>query len=415
MKIALTIPTGRPRVKQVINAFVDNATFHGYNPKDFSVYLSIDTYFNKKRTRDFQLGKRLESNLGNVQYISPIDRRILAKEIIEQTQADPLIVNDLFSGRGYSRQRNSALLYALKEGNDLAICIDDDEAPFVPVQKEDKTLEWQNLDFFGPHIMMLCTEADITRGPYMGYLSPIPSDFARDIPGNIRRQLGEALQPGSDVINRDSFFNLMNKIRYLSESELNDPSRPLDAEETKFGKHIYSGNMGINLNSVREGKVPIFYTPPNARGEDTIFALQLSHLNVVEVPSYIFHDPFNLYPGVLNKEFPEKLKNIPVNEQTKNRFADALIGWLKYAPILINMTSKDSQEREERINEMLEKIEEPTKKLADLLDCKRLSECKNILQEYSKNVIYHYDSLIRSQQVWKEVILPKYTGNPLVA
>lgn len=410
MKVALTIPTGRPRVKNVIRAFLDNAISYGYNPNDLSVYLSIDTTYNKKRTRDFKLSPSLEKQFRKVVYISPLDRKSLAKRIIDTTGSDSKTIADLFSGRGYSKQRNSALMAALEDNNDIAICIDDDEASAIPVQSENGEITWHNLDFFGPHIVTLTSGADITRGPYTGYLSPIPSDFERDIPGRIRRKLGEALQPGSDVIDRDSFFNLMNKIRYLPESELEKPSRPLEAEETKFGKHIFSGNMGINLNSVRAGRVPIFYTPPDARGEDTLFALQLSDLEVVEVPSYIFHDPFNLYPEVLKGKFPKKLENIPITDKTKERFADALIGWLKYAPMLIQMTSKDSLEREERIKEMLGKIEDPTKKLAEILEYSRLKDSKDVLQHYCDKVLFHYDSLLRAQKVWKNNILPYISG-----
>jgi len=47
-KIALTIPTGRPRVGHVVNSFLENAEFYGYDPGQFSVYLSIDLAYQNK-------------------------------------------------------------------------------------------------------------------------------------------------------------------------------------------------------------------------------------------------------------------------------------------------------------------------------------------------------------------------------
>ena len=408
MKIALTIPTGRPRVKQVVKAFIDNAIFHGHDPKNFAVYLSIDTLFNRTRTRDYKLPVNLERSLGKVEYISPGSRKLIGDELINRLDADPKLVNSLFVGRGYSRQRNSALLSALKDGNDFAICFDDDEAPSIPLRSEDSSIRWINPNFFGPHITSLLEGADITRGPCLGYLSPIPSDIEKEVPERIRRRLGEALNPGNEVINEDSFLDLMGRINYLPEDEFYNNSRPYVVEENKHGKPILSGNMGINLKSVRKGKVPIFYTPPNARGEDTFFALQLKDSNVVEVPSYIFHDPFTIYSQVLESRYPRELKHIPITTASKNRFADAVIGWIKYAPLLIHMTSEDPIEREERIGEMMAKIEAPTKKLAEILGCPQLNTCKKVLEQYQEDVLGHYDTLLRSQLLWREKILPAY-------
>ncbi len=409
MKISLTIPTGRPRVKHVTRAFVENAIQHGHDPGNISVYLSIDTTYKRTRVSDFYLHPDLESILAKVEYISPKDRKNLGDNLVSEFGLDPFLAKSLFSGRGYSRQRNSALLSALRDGNDVAICFDDDEAPYIPVEQPNGKVEWYNLDFFGPHLMMLQSGADITRGPCFGYVSPIPSGIEKNVPERIRRRLGEVLTLGNEVIDEDSFLHLIEKVGYLPVSELNNPTRPFTAEQTPFGKTIYSGNMAINLNSVRNGRIPLFYTPPNARGEDTIFSLQLSDANVVEVPSYIFHDPFVLYPQVLKGNFPSKLRTIPVTRKSIERFADAVIGWLKYAPILIYMSSTDEKEKESRIKEMIDKIEAPTNKLADLLRCPRLRECKDVLEEYQDNVISHYDTLIRAQRAWQRIIIPAYS------
>ncbi len=406
LKIAITIPTGRPNVTKVVNAFLCNAEHYGYDLSCFSVYLSIDTQYQNTSVGDFKLESELEQKVKKVDYITQQERLSLAQRLSD-LGINHRIAKAIFSGRGYSKQRNSALYYALKDNNDFAICFDDDEAPYIPVRTISGKVEWHYPDFFTPHINALMSGTDITRGPYMGYQSPIPSDFEKNIPKEIRTKLGEALESGSDVITRDSFFNLISKIKYLPKREIRSSKRPFIIEHGPHGKHIYAGNMGINLNSVRNGRVPVFFTPPNARGEDTIFALQLRNLQVEEVPSYIFHDPFGMYPKILEDEPPEHLEGIPLNGNTENRFADALIGWLKYAPILIKMTSRNSQEMRDRTNEMLSKIREPTQKLALLLDCPKLNNCYGVLRRYFDSVERDYKDLVTVQREWKYKIVPK--------
>lgn len=414
MKIALTIPSGRPRVKQVVKSFIENAISYGYNPKDFSVYLSIDTKYQNTKKEDFKVDKETKSKLNKVEYIFEDERKKLGETIVKKYNTDPKTIKRLFIGRGYSKQRNSALFLAIKDNNDIAICIDDDEAPFIPVKRNNGEIEWRNLDFFGPHIKELISGTDITRGPYMGYQSPVPSDFENDVPEEIRIKLGEALELGSDVIKRKSFFNLMNQIKYLDENEILNPINSFIVEQGDYGKHIYAGNMGINLNSIRSGKIPIFYTPPNARGEDTIFALQLQNVIVKEVNSFIFHDPFDIYPKIFEGEFPENLRSIPVTEATKTRFINALIGWLKYAPILIYLTSENEIEQKRRINEMLNKIEEPTKELAKLFNRDELNDCLKILKKFHRNVNNHQNYLIEVQKEWRNNIIPSMNNEQMI-
>lgn len=406
MKIALTIPTGRPIVKKVVKAFIENAIQHKYNPKDFSIYLSIDTEYQNTKLADFKLDPGIEKKVKKVRYISNKERKILGKEIKKATNIKQETIKTLFVGRGYSKQRNAALFLAIKDGNEIAICLDDDEAPFIPIKKNNDTIYWKSLDFFTPHIKELKNGADITRGPYMGYQSPIPSDFDKDIPEEIREKLGEALKWGSDVITNYSFFNLINQIKYLSEETIKGSQEAKVVEEGENGKHVYAGNMGINLNSIKEGRIPIFYTPPDARGEDTIFGLQLQKALVKEVKSYIFHDPFQIYPEIFEGKFPEILKRIPITKNSKERFSAALIGWLKYAPILIELTSKTDEEKTKKIQEMLNKIEEPTRELSEILNLPELRDCKNILKKYYKEVKNHSSNLAIVQEEWKNKIIP---------
>jgi hypothetical protein len=405
MKIALTIPTGRPIIKKVVKAFIENAISHGYNPKDISVYLSIDKEYENTKLSEFKLDPRIEKKVKKVIYISERKRQKIAERIKEKCNANPKIVEALFMGRGYSKQRNAALFLALIDKNDFAICFDDDETPFIPIKKEKGNIYWKNLDFFTPHIKELSSGTDITIGPIIGYRSPVPSDFDKDIPEEIKTKLGEALKWGSDVVTKYYFLNLISQIKYLEEKTLENTDSIL-VEQEENGKRIWAGNMAINLNSVRKGRIPIFFTPPEARGEDSIFSLQLQNVTVKEVRSYIFHDPFQMYPEIFNGKFPEILKSIPITKQSKQRFASALIGWLKYAPILIELTSKTNKEKQEKVEKMLNNIEEPTQELAELLNLPELRGCKSILKKYYKEVQNHHNHLLVIQNEWKNKIIP---------
>ena len=406
IKIAITIPTGRPKVKKVVKLFLENAKKYGYSLSQFSVYLSIDTEFKNSKLKDFKLDEDLEKSLNKVEYITSEKRNKLCERLTNDYNINSDLILKLFGGNGYSPQRNSALLFSLMDKNDVAICIDDDEFPILPLKKSDSELEWKELDFFSPHILALTSGTDITRGPYLGYQSPIPSDFEKDVPEHIRKKLGEALAYGSEIITSHSFLNLLNKIKYLSKEELSNPPKPFTVKFGKNGKTILTGNMGINLNSVRKGKIPIFFTPPNARGEDAIFGLQLKNVKVKEVNSYIFHDPFDMYQEIFEGKFPDSLSPVPVTQETTKRFANALIGWLKYAPILIAMTSKDKKSLEKRADEMLKKIKEPTQELARILSCVELLECQDILKKYYIDFEEHFDNLNNSQEIWQNKIIP---------
>lgn len=412
MNIAFAIASGRPHVKKVISCFLDNMQLHGHNPKDFSVYLAIDTKYMNSKESEFILDSNIVSAFKKVQYIFEKDRDSISVELIEKYAVSESVATALIKGNGYSKQRNSAILQALADNNDAIIFIDDDEVPYIPIKKENGQIIWKNLDFFGSHIDAILRGADVTRGPYMGYQSPVPSDFENNVPAEIRQKLGEALELGSDVITSKSFFNMMNHIQYLNEEEINNPTRPVVVKPGPFGKHIYAGNMGINLNSVRQGKVPAFFTPPNSRGEDTIFALQINHLNVIEVPAYIFHDPFDVYPEILNKKFPSNLKSIPVNSKTIERFRSALEGWLKYAPILLFLKHNDKTLVNKIINKMNDELLEPTNQLSIMLNSPKFAEANSVLRTSMQKLQQDVNMLYLSQWEWNNKIKNLFFSEP---
>ena len=53
---------------------------------------------------------------------------------------------------------------------------------------------------------------------------------------------------------------------------------------------MYGSNLCLNLNHI--DKIPAFYNPPGARGEDTFFSTLLGNSKIVRIPVYHFHDGF---------------------------------------------------------------------------------------------------------------------------
>ena len=56
---------------------------------------------------------------------------------------------------------------------------------------------------------------------------------------------------------------------------------------------------------------------------------------------------------------------------------------------------------------MLERIEEPTKNIAKILNEDSLKNCYATLKDYSKNAELHHNELVKIQKEWKNIILPE--------
>lgn len=76
---------------------------------------------------------------------------------------------------------------------------------------------------------------------------------------------------------------------------------------------------GICINLTHIDKIPAFYNPPFARGEDTFFCTLLTEAKVVKVPTYYFHDSFLKYTGILKGKFPKRFKKIPLDDDALRR------------------------------------------------------------------------------------------------
>ena len=136
-----------------------------------------------------------------------------------------------------------------------------------------------------------------------------------------------------------------------------------------------------------------------ARGEDTFLSLMLKNKDVIQVPTYHFHDSFLKYTNVLKEKYPKKLSNAKTNEDSIiDRFFKASIGWVKYKPLLIYITDKKNYSQ--IINEAKTNLENSIPKMNKIFPDYDFSCLLEELENYDKNVEKHYKEYVRANQVW---------------
>lgn len=110
-------------------------------------------------------------------------------------------------------------------------------------------------------------------------------------------------------------------------------------------KRILGSPLCLNLKHLE--KIPAFYNPEGARGEDAFFSLLLNENKVVSVPVYHFHDPFIKFNNVLEGKYPRKIDKTKSNDKSvEQRFYKVARGWIKYRPLYLYATNRENYEKE---------------------------------------------------------------------
>jgi hypothetical protein len=400
MRVALIIPTIRPKAKAIVTQFIANATSHGIATKGLSVYFSIDLIGSTK-CEDFYLDDDTKKKLHSVHYVDVYTRQTIAQTIVHHGLLDEEFLNQSFVQRGYAAARNAALFQALLDGNDFAINIDDDVVPVANFRDHDGTLGWLRINFFHIHLKALSEGADVTRGPYLGYPSPVV-DLAAILPFHYRKRLGIALSLGCEILHPD-ILTCRSHLRYATTHDLHCSSHYFSDECMRKTTIVYGGNLGINLHSVREGKLPLFFNPPGARGEDSFFGRCLdAKVRVSSIPAYVFHDPFGLNPELLGGRTPLALLPIvPATNKNLKRFAEALTGWIKYAPLWIYTQHADQEKRNETLHALILLLTDTSALLKEQLN---MASPVQLLKTYIERAQKDYDAMIRTNDAWQKMM-----------
>ncbi len=393
---------GRPNVCKIINnsykEIIDQAKKLGKDV-NFTIFILYDLgYQQAERTEFYGIKAEVYKNI-KIKYITPEDIEEEKKILVSRHEISKKDVN-LILGHGYARARNSIMYFALKRKIDYLMFWDDDEYPVASIKHDDNSIEWVKQENIYQHLKYI-EKSDVTVGYRCGNMSPVPyveydetfteTDFKNYIDG----VSNEAISWEKIKEKRN---NTDNGITYAEEKIV------------KHGKGIVLENIGtenwllasgICLNMRHLDKIPAFYNPPFARGEDAFFSTMLKEAKVTQVPTYHFHDGFMKYITILKHNYPKKLKRISLEDGSiEERFLKASIGWIKYKPLLIYIT--DRKNYTNIIEQTRENLERSIPKMNDVFKTCDFTGLLKELEDYDKNVKKHYKEYIRTNEVWNE-------------
>ena len=330
----------------------------------------------------------------NIKYITPEDleeqkKILIGKEILTKKEAD------LFLGYGYAKGRNTIMYYALKKEIDYLLFWDDDEYP-VAVVKEDDNLQWIPQDNILKHLEHI-DDADITIGYHCGYISPIPYvELGEEISEDDFKNYIEAIS--NELVSWESIKQKMidnNGVTY-SEKSIAEGKGLYELQQ----KWVAGSTLCLNLNHL--DKIPAFYNPPLARGEDTFFSTLLKDAKILKIPVYHFHDGFLKYTSIIKGRYPKKLRRIKIEEENiESRFLKASKGWIKYKPLL--MYIQDNENYKGNMKVAIEKLEKSVPKINELFESTNFTDLVKDLKEYDRNVEKHYKEYLKTNEIWKKM------------
>ena len=403
IKFGIGFVTGRPNVCKIINSTYERLInqFKDLNKKvELTIYILFDLGYQYTTRIDFYgIIPNVYKDL-TIKYITPEDieeekKKILAKENYSKSDIN------LFFGHGHAKGRNSLMYFALKDKMDYLLFWDDDEYPVACIKDENTNeIIWKEQDNIAMHLKYI-QNADVTIGYHCGYISPIPYvELNSDIDEEKFKCYIEAL--GNDIISWDSIkekFIEANGITYADENIANG-NGIYEIKQDGAGKWVSGSTLCLNLKHIQ--KIPAFYNPEGARGEDTFFSTGLVDSKVIKVPVYHFHDGFLKYTNIARRKYPKVLRKIKSSEeQIEERFYKASRGWIKYKPLFEYITNNNNYK--ESIKNTYKKLEDSLPELNKLFNNSNFNILLRDLEEYDQNVKKHYDEYIQTNQIWNRL------------
>lgn len=393
--------TGRTNVCRIINSYYKEMLeqVKKFEKKvKITIFILFDTSYQNTNILDFynvlpEVYKEID-----IEYITPED---IKEEIKKISIREEISIEDVdfFLGYGHAKGRNTVMYYAIKNKMDYLLFWDDDEYP-IAVQKEHNRNIWTKQDNILKHLEFMEKEkADATIGYHCGYISPIPYiDFNDKFTENDMKELIEVIS--NDIISWESIREKMKNNNGVTYANLVQGEGAYEVKSDGIGKWIAGSTLCLCLNN--RDKIPAFYNPPMARGEDTFFSTLLGNSKVFRIPVYHFHDGFLKYTEIMNGNYPNTLRKINIKEERiKSRFLQATIGWIKYKPLLLYIRDKETYR--DRIKDMTKKLKVIIPKLNEMFADECFFVLLTELEKYDKDVEKHYKDYIRTNQIWKTI------------
>lgn len=403
IKFGIGFVTGRPNVCRIINNYYKDMLEQVKRYKkevEITIFVLFDiSYQQIQREEFYQILPEVYENI-KIKYITPEDIKEEVKKLVARNKMN---IDDMefFLGHGHAKGRNTVMYYAIKHKMDYLLFWDDDEYPEA-VLKENGKNTWIKQDNILQHLEFMDEEkADVTIGYHCGYISPIPYiDYTDDFNEEDMKVFIEAIS--NDIISWESIREKMNNNNGVTYANINIANGigAYEINSDGAGKWVAGSTLCLNLRN--RNKIPAFYNPPLARGEDTFFSTLLGDSKTMRIPVYHFHDGFLKYTEIMEKRYPKILRKINVREEcVKSRFLKATMGWIKYKPLL--MYIKNKEEYKEKIEEMIKKLEITVPKLNKVFSDNCFTDLLIELEKYNKQVEQHYEEYKRTNEIWNKL------------
>lgn len=403
VQFGLGFVTGRPNVCKIINNTYENLInqFENTGKKvELTVFVLFDLQYQETTRMDFyELIPKVYKNI-KIKYITPenieeLKKRLVAREQLTKQEAD------LFFGHGHAKGRNTLMYYAKMWNIDYLLFWDDDEYPVACIKNQETgEIIWKEQNNVAIHLKYI-EDADITIGYHCGYISPIPYvEINKEINEDLFREYIEAIS--NEVVSWDSIkqkFIKYNGVTYADEKIANGEGA-YELKQNGAGKWVVGSTLCLNLKNIE--RIPAFYNPPGARGEDTFFSTLLSETKVIKVPVYHFHDGFLKYTCIMKKKYPKTLRKIKIEEELiPQRFLQASRGWIKYKPLLTYIS--DRSKYKENIQKVKEQLDRSVPEINKLFGNHDFNILLEDLEEYSSDVEKHYKEYLKTNDVWNKL------------
>jgi len=284
---------------------------------------------------------------------------------------------------------------------DYILFWDDDEYPMAVVEDKDQLL-WLKQKNVLEHIKNI-KNADITMGYRCGMMNPIPYiQYNDEIKEEDYKNFIDGLE--NEVISWEKIQKTRQDpscISYANKEIACGEKKSEYLEDIGTKNFVLGSGICLNLDNI--DKIPAFYNPPYARGEDTFFscALKSKNADILRIPTYHFHDSFLQFPGIMKGKYPKKLTNIVLGDaENEQRFLKATMGWTRYKPLLFYI--KDKEHYKEVIEEARDNLKKSVEKINTAFSTCDFSCLIKELDMYDQKVEEHYDEYLRVNKLWDE-------------
>ena len=404
IELGIGFVTGRANVCNIINKYYKIITEQAkrYNENvNITIFILFDVgYQNSTKEEFYKINSEVYKDI-HIKYITPEnieeDKKILKGRYGFTNKEAEFIL-----GHGHAKGRNTLMYYALKRKIDYLLFWDDDEYPLANV-KEGKDIEWIKQEDILEHIKYI-EKSEVTMGYRCGFMNPIPYiEYDENIKEEDYKKFIDGLE--NEVINWEKAQKARvdnSSMAFAEKDVANHTKKPEYLEEV--GKKSFVLGSGICLNLRHLDKIPAFYNPPGARGEDTFFscALALKDARVLRVPTYHFHDCFLKFTSLMKDKFPKALRRIALDDNgIEQRFLKTTVGWTKYKPLLYYITEPDNYKK--IISDTKKNLEESIPKINTAFETCDFSCLITELEDYDKNVKKHYKEFLRTTEIWDEL------------